>query len=180
MVGALAIPTLMRPARVAWREFQPSEGMFDVQMPAEPVKREPVVESAGGGITLTKNTYEASVKGQGSALYVIVEFSPALPLVETSIYEKALEAELTTLANNTHSTVRSKDKITVNGYHGLSYTLNPPKNLALDRPFSTGKIIINSNYLYVMHITASESSELREGMDKFLTPRALIELTSGK
>ena len=32
---------------------------------------------------------------------------------------------------------------------------------------------MNSDHLYVMHLTASESSELLAGMDKFLTPNFL-------
>ena len=36
LVGALVLPSLMKPAKVAWRDFQPAEEMFSVQMPTEP------------------------------------------------------------------------------------------------------------------------------------------------
>ncbi len=180
MAGALAIPILLKPASVAWRDFRPPEGMFSVQMPAEPVARDWGVEQMANGYRMTKHSYEARVRGQGSALYIVVEYLPALPPVaDTSIYEKALDAELTNIMNNTKSTLRSKEKISVNGYHGLSYQLNPPENLAMDRPFTTGKIFMNAGHLYVMQLTASESSELLVSKDRFLTPSFLSDTQAG-
>jgi hypothetical protein len=80
---------------------------------------------------------------------------------------------------NTNSTLLFKQKTMVNGYHALSYQLSPPKNLALERPLTTGKIIMNSNYLYVMQITASQASELYADMNKFLTPSLLSDKQVG-
>jgi hypothetical protein len=178
-LGVVMMPFLMKPARVAWRDFRPSQGMFSVQMPADPVARDGGVEPINNGFSLKKHLYEARVKGQGSALYVVVEYMPALPEAEDTAYERALEAELSTIMTNTNSTLLFKQKTMVNGYHALSYQLSPPKNLALERPLTTGKIIMNSNYLYVMQITASQSSELYAGMNKFLTPSLLSDKQVG-
>ena len=179
-LGALAIPILLKPGNVAWRDFRPPEGMFSVQMPAEPVARDWGVEQLANGYRMKKSSYEARVRGQGSALFFVVEYLPSLPPVaDTSVYEKALEAELNNILNNTKSTLRSKEKIKVNGYYGLSYQLNPPENLAMDRPVSTGKIFMNAGHLYVMQLTASESSELLAGKDRFLTPSFLSSSQAG-
>jgi len=48
--------------------------------------------------------------------------------------------------------------------------MKPPDNLALKSPKTFVKLFMNSDQLYVMQITASQTSELLAGKDMFLTP----------
>ena len=173
-VGAMMLPTLLRADKVAWRSFQPSHGMFSLQMPSEPNARDPKVEQKNGYV-LTKHIYESRVKGQGGALYVVVEITPALPVSETSSYEKILDAELTNFLKNTNSTLVSKSQLDFHGHQGLMFEVKPPQNLALEKPRSFGRIFMNSNHLYLMNLTATESSELMNYRANFLNavPTAL-------
>jgi hypothetical protein len=170
IIGAMLLPTLMMPAKVGWRNFQPPQGSFTLQMPSEPIARQTKVEHLNG-YTLTKHIYESRVRGQGAALYVVVEFTPALSLSEPSFYEKILDAELTALLNTTNSTLVSKYKeVAFSDCLGIRYEVKPPANLDLEKPRSLGRIFMNSDHLYLMHFTASERSELMANSAYFLNP----------
>jgi hypothetical protein len=170
-VGAMMLPILLRPAEVAvaWRSFQPPQGNFTLQMPAETIAKETKVEQVKG-ITLTKYPYESKVPGQGSALYIVVEFSPALPVSETAMYDKILEAELNNFIKNTNSTLLFKQPLACHGLPGLSFEVKPPENLAMEKPRMLGRIFMYADHLYVMQITATQSSELITNSIKFLDP----------
>ncbi len=162
------IARMLKPHQVAWQDFRPPQGLFAVKMPAAPIAHDAQVERVGS-YTMTNHPYESLVRGQGSTLYVVVDFSPALSTDKMS-YEQMLEAELSGLVNRTSSTLVSKHSITVNGYTGLEFELRPPEKLALGSPKTFGKIFMNSEHLYMMEITASEQSELLAGKDDFLNP----------
>lgn len=162
------IAGMTKPGKVAWRDFRPAHGLFTVKMPSEPIAHEPNVERIGP-YTMTNHPYESLIRGQGSALYVILDFSPPLSTEKMS-YETMLDAELNALVKRTSSTLVSKHGITVNGYPGMEFELKPPEKLALASPKCFGKIFMNSEHLYMMGITASEGSELLAGKDDFLNP----------
>jgi len=170
-IGAMLLGILvMMPDRIAWRTYQPPVGNFTLQMPAETIARDPIVQHVAG-YTLTKHPYEAKVRGQGSAGYIVVEYSPALPALDTSGYERFLEAELDNLVKNTNSTLISKQPLACHGYPGLSFELKPPSNPSgRPTPRIVGRIFMNADYLYVMQIVASDSSELMANSIKFLDP----------
>ena len=170
-VGAMMLPILLRPAKVAvvWRSFQPAQGNFTLQMPAETVARETRVEQVKG-YTLTKHPYESRVPGQGGVIYIVVEFSPALAVSDTSMYEKILDAELDNFLKNTNSTLLFKQPLACHGYPGLSFEVKPPENLAMEKPRVLGRIFMNADHLYVMQLTGTESSELIASSIKFLDP----------
>jgi hypothetical protein len=161
----------MRPAEVAvaWRSFQPPQGNFTLQMPAETVARETRVDQVKG-YTLTKYPYESRVPGQGTAVYIVVEFSPALAVNERTSYEEILEAELNNFLKNTNSTLLFKQPLACHGYPGLSFEVKPPENLAMEKPRMLGRIFMNADHLYVMQLTGTESSELIASSIKFLDP----------
>ena len=162
------IAGLLKPAKVAWRDFRPAQGLFAVKMPSEPIARDPIVDHVGS-YTTTNHPYESLIRGQGSALYIVVDFSPALSTEGVS-YEKILDAELNALVTRTSSTLISKRNTSVNGYPGLEFEMRPPEKLALSSPKCFGKIFMNSDHLYLMGLTASETSELMAGKDDFLNP----------
>lgn len=162
------IAGMLKPNKVAWQDFRPAQGLFTVKMPSEPIARDPKTDRIAS-YTMTKHPYESLIRGQGSALYIVVDFSPALS-IEGMSYEKMLDAELSGLVTRTSSTLVSKRSITVHGYPGLEFELRPPENLALSSPRNFGKIFMNSEHLYLMGITASEGSELLAGKDDFLNP----------
>ena len=164
-----AIGMLRRHSRVSWRSFRPEQTFFTVQMPSEPIVRDPIV-SQHGPYMLTKRIYESRITGQGAAVYIIVNYMPAIPTDRVS-YEEMLEAELNAAAAVTSSTVVSKQSITVSRYKGLEAELKPPANLALKSPKTFIKLFMNSDQLYVMQITATQKSELLAGKDIFLTPQ---------
>jgi hypothetical protein len=162
------IAGMLKPAKVAWRDFRPAQGLFTVKMPSEPITHAPQVDHVGS-YTATNHPYESLIRGQGSALYIVVDFSPALSTEGVS-YEKILDAELNGLVTRTSSTLVSKRSTSVNGYPGLEFEMKPPEKLALSSPKCFGKIFMNSEHLYMMGITASETSELLAGKDDFLNP----------
>lgn len=168
ILAPFLIAGLLKPGKVAWQDFRPAQGLFSVKMPSAPIAHDPRVERVGS-YTMTNHPYESLVRGQGSTLYVVVDFSPALSTEKMS-YEQMLDAELNGLVTRTSSTLISKRSITVNGYTGLEFELRPPEKLALSSPKTFGKIFMNSEHLYMMGITASEQSELLAGKDDFLNP----------
>ena len=170
-VGAMLLLTLlMRPAKVDWRTFQPAQGNFTLQMPAETTAQEAIVDHVSG-LTLTKHPYESRVWGQGTAVYIVVEYSPSLPVVDTATYEKVLDAELDNFIKNTRSTLLFKQPLACHGYPGLSFELQPPeKPTALLKPRIVGRMFMSADHLYVMQLTADESSELMANSIKFLDP----------
>lgn len=162
------IAGLLMPEKVAWQDFRPAQGLFTVRMPSAPIAHDSQVKRVGS-YTMKNYPYESLVRGQGSAMYVVVDFSPALS-TETISYEQMLEAELSGLVTRTSSTLLTSHPISVNGYSGLEFELKPPENLALSSSKTFGKIFMNSEHLYLMGITASEASELLAGKDDFLNP----------
>ena len=102
---------MLTPSKVAWQDFRPAEGLFSVKMPSAPKAHDPQVERVGS-YTMTNHPYESLVRGQGSTLYVVVDFSPAISTEKVS-YEQMLEAELSGLVKRTSSTLISKRSITV-------------------------------------------------------------------
>jgi len=169
MLGTFMIGSvLLKPGKVAWQDFRPAQGLFTVKMPSEPIARDPQVKQFGP-YTFTKHMYESYINGQGGAIYVVTDFSPVLSVQGVS-YDQMLDAELSNLVTATSSTLVTKRSVTVNGYTGLEYEVKPPEKLALSSPKAFGKIFMNSEHLYVMQITASESSELLAGKDDFLNP----------
>ena len=162
------IAGMLKPPKVEWRDFRPAQGLFTVKMPSEPITHDPQVDHIAS-YTMTKYPYESLIGGQGATLYIVVDFSPALS-TENMSYEKMLDAELSGLVTRTSSTLVSKRNITVNGYPGLEFEMRPREKLALASPKCFGKIFMNSEHLYMMGITASESSELLAGKDDFLNP----------
>jgi hypothetical protein len=162
------IAGMLKPGKVAWQDFRPAQGLFAVKMPSAPIAHDPQVKRVGS-YTMTNHPYESLVRGQGSTIYVVVDFSPALS-TERMSYEQMLEAELSSLVTRTSSTLVTKHPTTVNGYSGLEFELKPPENLALSSPKTFGKIFMNSEHLYLVGITASEASELLAGKDDFLNP----------
>lgn len=168
MLAPFVIAGTLRPAQVAWRDFRPAQGLFSVKMPSEPIARDPIVGKIAA-YTMTRHPYESLIPGQRSTMYVVVDFSPALSIEGVS-YDKMLEAELTALVTRTSSTLVSKRSVKVNGYSGLEFELRPPENLTLSSSKNFGKIFMNSEHLYLLGITASESSELLAGKDDFLNP----------
>jgi hypothetical protein len=169
-IGAMALGTvLLMPGKVAWRTFQPAQGDFTLQMPAETTTREPLVERRPA-FTMTKHLYESKVWGQGTVLFIVIEYSPVLPVVDRSVYEKALDVELDNYVKNTNSTLLAKQPLACHGYPGLSFELTKPENSAGKRPRTVGRIFMNSQYMYIMQLTASDSSELMANSIKFLDP----------
>jgi hypothetical protein len=162
------IAGMLKPGKVAWQDFRPAQGLFAVKMPSTPKAHESQVERVGS-YTMTNHPYESQVRGQGSTLFVVVDFSPAISMEGVS-YDQMLEGELSSLVRRTSSTLVSKRAISVNGYSGLEFELKPPEKLALASPKTFGKIFMNSEHLYMMGITASEGSELLAGKDDFLNP----------
>ena len=71
---------------------------------------------------MTNHQYESLIRGQGSTLYVVVDFSPAIS-TEGISYEEMLDAELNGMMKRTSSTLISKRSITVNGYTGLEFEI---------------------------------------------------------
>jgi len=173
-VGAmLLLMVLMRPAKVAWRTFQPAQGNFTLQMPGETVALPPIVQNVSG-YTMTKHPYESKVWGQGSAGYIVIEYSPALPVRDASQYERFMEVELDNLLKNTNSTLISKLPLPCHGYPGLSFELQPPPSPSgREARKMIGRMFMNANYLYVMQLSASDSSELMANSIKFLDPTPL-------
>lgn len=167
-LGSFLLVGMLKPGKVAWQDFRPAQGLFTVKMPSAPVAHDPLVERVGA-YTMTNHPYESQVRGQGSTLYIVIDFSPALS-TERMSYEQMLEAELSGLVKRTSSTLVSKHAVTVNGYSALEFELRPPAKLALASPRTFGKIFMNSEHLYLMGITASEGSELLAGKDDFLNP----------
>lgn len=169
LVGVLLIPNLLGISnRVAWRDFRPAQGMFTVKMPSDPIAR-PSKTERFRGYTLTTHPYESIIGTQGTALYVVVDFSPALSLDGLS-YNDILEAELASAVGNTNSTVVSKRNTTVNGYPAIEFEVRPPAIRDVQNPKVFGKVFMNSEHLYVMQILASESSELLANKETFLNP----------
>lgn len=170
VIGTFAITgVLMRPSKVAWRGFRAPQTLFTVQMPSEPIVRDPIVTQRGPYM-MTKHIYESRIAGQGATLYVIVDYVPSLPLDRVSS-EEILNAEVNALATGTSSTVVSTERITVSGHTGLQVEMKPPDNLALKSPKTFIKLFMNSDHLYLMQLTASQPSELLDGKDTFLTPQ---------
>jgi hypothetical protein len=169
LVGAVLIPhLLLSKGKVAWQDFRPAYGTFSVKMPSKPVEHNPQSRKFGA-YTLTNHPYESTVRGQGATLYVVVDFSPVLQ-TEGLSYDTLLDGELNYLINATNSTLVTKRPTTINGYPGLEFEVKPPANLALESPRVFGKLFMNSEHLYLMQITASETSELLAGKDQFLNP----------
>jgi hypothetical protein len=170
-IGAMLLGVLiMTPQKIAWRSFQPPVGNFTLQMPAEPVAKAPIVQHVAG-YTMTKHPYQAKVWGQGEAGYIVIEYSPALPALDSSGYERFLDAELDNLVKNTNSTLISKQPLACHGYPGLSFEIKPPANPSgRTTPRMIGRMFMNADYLYVMQIVASDSSELMANSIKFLDP----------
>ena len=171
IIGTFVVSgVLIGSAKVAWRDFRAPQTYFTVQMPAEPIVREPVVTQRGPYM-MTKRIYESRVAGQGSTLYVIVNYMPPLP-TDRVPYEQMLAAEVDAVASATSSTVVSKQSTMVSGrYTGLEVEMKPPANLSLKSPKTFVKLFMNSDQLYLMQITASETSELLAAKDTFLTPQ---------
>ena len=159
---------LLHNAKVEWREFRPDGATVSVMMPKEPKPYDPVTQTMAFG-TLTNHMYTATVNGQGSAVYIYVDFSidissPNLP------YEKLLDGELDALVKRTNSTLVSKQPITVGGKPGLQFEMAPPSNYELRGARTFGKFFIVKNQLYLLGITATEDSQLFSGRETFLTP----------
>jgi hypothetical protein len=168
LVGVLLIVVLLKPGQVAWRDFRPNQGLFTVKMPSEPSAPESAEEKRGA-YSMTKHMYISSVAGQGSVLYGIVDYSPALPTDRVS-YDEMLDAEVNNLISRSSSTLVSKHATTVSGYSGVEFEMKPPDNLRLASPKCFVKMFMNSEHMYVLQITASESSELFAGKETFLNP----------
>jgi hypothetical protein len=162
------IASMLKPGKVAWQDFRPAQGVFTVKMPSPPIAGDPSIEHVAS-YTMTNHRYESPVRGQGSALYVVVDFSPALSTEKMS-YEQMLDAELSEVVTRTSSTLISKRSMTVNEYPGLEFEMKPPENLGLSSPKMFGKIFMYSEHLYMMGITGSEGSALLAGKDDFLNP----------
>ena len=170
VIGTFVITgVLLRSAKVAWRGFRAPQTLFTVQMPSEPIVREPIVTQRGP-FMMTKRIYESRIAGQGATLYVIVNYVPSLPPGRVS-YDDILNAEIDALAAGTSSTVLSRERIAVSGYTGLEVEMKPPDNLSIKSPKTFMKVFMNSDQLYLMQLTASQTSELIEGKDTFLTPQ---------
>lgn len=170
VVGTLVFAAVMLSgAKVAWRDFRPAEGFFTVQMPSEPIAHDPM-KSQVASYTLTKHAYESRVLGQGSTLFVVVEFTPPVTMQGVSI-DKLLEAEVDALVQKVNGTIVSKRSINLGGYSGMEFEMRPPENLALASPRSFGRVFLNSEHEYMMVITGSESSDLLAGKDMFLNPQ---------
>lgn len=169
LLAPFIVAGLLKPEqKVAWREFRPSQGLFSVNMPADPIADKPVVMNIQK-YTMTKNCYESTIARQGGVVYCVADFSPPIS-VEKVTYENMLEAELNNLVGSSRSMLVSKRSTTVNGYPGLEFEMKPPENLALRSPKNFGKIFMNSDHYYFLMITASEGSELLAGKDGVLDP----------
>jgi hypothetical protein len=168
LIGAMMIPGLLLPQKVAWQDFRPSQGLFTVKMPSEPGAPESIVQQRGS-YSMTKHLYQSQIAGQGSAMYVVVDFSPALP-TERASYQDMLEAEVTNIVNGSSSALVSKQTTTVSGYPAIEFEMRPPENLALKDPKCFVKMFMNSEHLYVLQITATQSSELLAGKEIFFNP----------
>ena len=169
VIGTFVVTgVLIRQSKVAWRDFRAPQTLFTVQMPSEPIVRDPIVTQRGSYM-MTKRIYESRIAGQGATLYVIVNYVPSLPPDRVS-YEDILNAEVDALAAGTSSTVLSRERITVSRYTGLEVEMKPPDNLSIKSPKTFMKVFMNSDQLYLMQLTASQTSELLAGKDTFLTP----------
>ena len=64
-----------------------------------------------------------------------------------------------------------KQPLACHGYPGLSFELQPPdRPTALEKPKIVGRMFMSADHLYVMQLTAAESSELMANSIKFLDP----------
>jgi hypothetical protein len=170
LVAAVAIPAILRAnTKVTWRDFQPPHGQFTIKMPTTPTARE-VRNEVPGGYTIRRYLYESIIPGQGTAQYVVVDYSPALAVADTDSYERLLQLELNAMAARTSSTVLSKRTVNINGCTGIEFEMKPPANLALKSPRTFGRLFMNAEHLYMMHLTASDSSELLASKEMFFGP----------
>jgi len=168
IAGVVIVAKFGHRSKVVWREFRPETTEVTVMMPTEPSRSEPVITPSAVG-TITNHVYTATVGGQGSALYCVVDFSSDLSKYEGS-FDKMMEAELNGMVKRTDSTLVNKGQTNIGSFPALIFEMRPSGNLNLTSARSFGKMFIARNQLHVLVITASEKSELFEGKDKFLNP----------
>lgn len=167
LTGA-GVSLLMHNAKVEWREFRPEGASVSVMMPKEPIPHDPIIQTVSFG-TITNHMYTATVRGQGSAVYIYVDFSIDISSPDVP-YEKLLDGELDALIKRTNSTLVNKQPITVGGKPGLQFEIKPPSNYELPGARTFGKFFIVKNQLYLLGITATEDSQLFSGRETFLDP----------
>jgi hypothetical protein len=167
LTGA-GVRLLKHSAKVEWRGFRPDGASVTVMMPKEPKPHDPVIQTVGFG-TITNHMYTATVNGQGSALYIYVDFSINISSPDVP-YAKLLDDELNALVKRTNSTLVNKQPITVSGNPGVEFEMKPPDNYELKGARTFGKFFIVKNQLYLLGITATEDSQLFAGKETFLNP----------
>jgi hypothetical protein len=167
LTGA-GVHLLKHSEKVSWQEFRPSGAVVRVMMPKAPVAHEPIKQMMSFG-SITNHMYTSTIRGQGSAVLMVVDFSVDLSSAEDR-YDSLLDQELNSLVKRTNSTLVNKQPIVVGGKPGLQFEMKPPSNYELPAARTFGKFFLANNQLYLLGITASEDSELFSTRETFLNP----------
>lgn len=160
---------LKRTAKVNWREFRPDGSRMTVMMPSEPKTQEPITTPTQMG-SIVNHIYISTVRGQGTAMFCYVDLPFDINNYSELSPERILDEELNDLLRRTNSTLISKHSISLSGYSGLEFELKTPGNLSEPIEKGIGRFYLKGRQLYLLVLTASESTELKNGSDKFLNP----------
>jgi hypothetical protein len=171
MFGAVALTAVIgvvKGRKVRWVEYHPDGLPITVMMPNEPTRSQPIVTPMAPG-TMSNHTFVSVVNGQGTALFVYVDYTGFE--ITDELATRALDEELNDFAERTHSTVITKTPITYQGMTGLEFELSPSEQLGPKGGRSYGKMFFTSYRLYFLSLAAGNDTDLLANKDQFLNPK---------
>jgi hypothetical protein len=151
------------PVNYAWQEYTPQDASYTIQMPARPVESIQNMTSPTG--TLPMYASSVNMGPQEAYLTAYIDYPDNYKNVSSdSLLDGAAQGGLT----NSHSTLVSKKRITLDGYPGVEVEMLLPAGGIQGGGRAFSRIYWVAPRIYILVGGGPDSKEVKQSATKFL------------
>jgi hypothetical protein len=151
------------PVNYAWQEYAPQDASYTVQMPARPIESVQAIPSPTVPLQMYSST--ANMSSREAYLAAYIDYPDNFRNYSSdALLDRAAQGGIT----NSHSTLVSKKKITLDGYPGVEMEMMMPADEVPGGRRAISRIYWVAPRIYITVGGGPDTQEVRQAVTKFL------------